>query len=80
MSKNQFKIKVINGSKRNKKLNAKGIKRQPKLKSKYLQLLFLFLKIFKKLLILIINLILMFYEITYHNSNSLYFMFIYGEL
>ena len=70
MAKHQFKIKQ--DSKR------KTVQIQIKLKYRDRQLLSL--SLLAEILILIINLILKCYENDYHNSNYLYFLFVYAEL
>lgn len=80
MKNNRLQIKVKNGSKKFTTIiiNANAINRQEKLKDNKQKLLVILL--IAKILILIINLIHMCYENNYHNSNSLYFLFVYAEL
>ena len=80
MKNNQLQVKVKNGSIKNTTIiiNADAVKNRPILKDKKENLLFLLL--LAKILILIINLILKCYENDYHNSNYLYFLFVYAEL
>lgn len=77
---NQFQVKVKNGSNKNTTIiiNANYKKIRVVLKDEKQRLVYLLL--IARILILIINLILMFYENDCHNSNFLHFHFIYAEL